>query len=102
MANHSSKSYVECANETEGMVNVVMKNCLLQKMTPLQAFLTILKQYQCAFQTITVFIFMIFLPLSIKSEPAGKNPPFSRHREAKFVFHSQDFNHHLPFPDGND
>ncbi|CAH3191315.1 unnamed protein product, partial [Porites evermanni] len=24
MANHSSKSYVECANETEGMVNVVI------------------------------------------------------------------------------
>lgn len=26
MANHSSKSYVECANETEGMVNVVIIN----------------------------------------------------------------------------
>ena len=24
MANHSSKSYVECANETEGMVNGVI------------------------------------------------------------------------------
>ena len=24
MGNHSSKSYVECANETEGMVNVVI------------------------------------------------------------------------------
>ena len=81
MANHSSKSYVECANETEGMVNVVMK---------------------LNFKTITVFIFMIFLPLSITSEPAGKDSSFSRHREVKFVFHSQDFNHHLPFPNGND
>ena len=26
MGNHSSKSYVECANETEGMVNVVIIN----------------------------------------------------------------------------
>ena len=45
---------------------------------------------------------MIFLPLSIKSEPAGKDSSFSRHREVKFVFHSQDFNHHLLFPNGND
>ena len=50
---------------------------------------------------------MIFLPLSIKSEPAGKNPLFSRHREDKFVFNSKYFNHHHPpppalFPDGND
>ena len=26
MANHSSKSYVECANETEGMVNAATIN----------------------------------------------------------------------------
>ena len=31
MTNHSSISYMECANETEGMVNIVIKNCLLQE-----------------------------------------------------------------------